>query len=150
MKKYLIIAVLLVVFDQLSKYLAYQYLSTSSVEITSFFSLTFAQNYGAAFSFFADGNGWQRYFLSGISIIASVILVVMIVRTPYNQHLRLSSLTLILSGALGNMIDRIFNGFVVDFIDVHYAGFYFPIFNLADVFIFVGVVFYFILDIKNE
>lgn len=149
MKKYFISLVILLITDQLSKYWAYQSLGFVSQEITPFLSFTFAQNYGAAFSFLADSGGWQRYFLSAISAIAAVVISVWMLKTPLKFRLKLSSLTLILSGAIGNMIDRVFQGFVIDFIDVHYASFNFPIFNLADSFIFIGVILLLITDWKK-
>ncbi len=147
-KNYFLSALALVAIDQLSKWLAYEKLGFISREITSFLSLTFAQNYGAAFSFLADSGGWQRYFLSGISIIASVVIVIWMLKISPKYKLKLSALMLILTGALGNMIDRILNGFVVDFIHFHYADWSFPIFNLADSFIFIGVVLLIIVDRK--
>ncbi|SFV86137.1 Lipoprotein signal peptidase [hydrothermal vent metagenome] len=120
-----------------------------SQEITGFLSLTFAQNYGAAFSFLANQDGWQRYFLSAISIIASIILTMWLFKTPSKYKFKLIALTLILSGTLGNLIDRVMNGFVVDFIDLHYQNFHWPIFNFADIFITVGVVLLLIVDWKK-
>lgn len=149
MKKYLISVLILVAIDQLSKYLAYENLGITSMQITSFLSLTFAQNYGAAFSFLADSGGWQRYFLSSVSIVASIAIIIWMFKIPGKYKAKLVSLTLILSGALGNMIDRVMNGFVIDFIDVHYQTFYFPIFNFADVFISIGVVLLIIMDWKK-
>ncbi|BAF61714.1 signal peptidase II [Candidatus Vesicomyidisocius calyptogenae] len=146
-RHYFLLVVLLVVCDQLTKLLAYEYLGIdNSIIINEFLSLTFSHNYGAAFSFLADNSGWQRYFLSGISAISSVIISIWILRTPLRYKFKLISLVLILSGAIGNMIDRITNGFVVDFIDFHYSGFNYPIFNFADIFISVGVVVLIIVD----
>ncbi|MBW5290420.1 MAG: Lipoprotein signal peptidase [Candidatus Ruthia sp. Asou_11_S2] len=150
-KHYFLLVVLLVVLDQLTKLLAYEYLGIgNSIAINEFLSLTFAHNYGAAFSFLADSGGWQRYFLSSVSALASIVISVWILKTPLKHRFKLISLVLILSGAIGNMIDRITNGFVVDFIDFHYARFNYPIFNFADIFISVGVVLLIIVDWKNE
>jgi signal peptidase II len=140
---YLLWVLALLALDQLSKLAAYEYLDLSrffSVEVTSFFSLTFAQNYGAAFSFLAGGDGWQRYFLSGVSIVASIFLLGWLFKTPRQFKFQLIGITLVLAGAMGNMIDRIFQGFVIDFLHFHYDEYSFPIFNLADTFIFLGVV----------
>ncbi|AYQ56486.1 Lipoprotein signal peptidase [Bathymodiolus thermophilus thioautotrophic gill symbiont] len=148
--KYFLLAALLVVLDQLTKLLAHEYLGVgASVDITPFFSLSFAHNYGAAFSFLADQGGWQRYFLSAISVIASITIGVWMIKISTQYQFKLISLTLILSGAIGNMIDRVVNGFVVDFIDFHYQGFYWPIFNFADIFISIGVVMLIIADWKK-
>ncbi|CAC9603093.1 Lipoprotein signal peptidase (EC 3.4.23.36) [uncultured Gammaproteobacteria bacterium] len=147
---YFLLAILLVALDQLTKLLAYEYLVIgTSVDINAFFSLSFARNYGAAFSFLADQGGWQRYFLSAVSVIASIILSVWMVKTSTIYRFKLIGLTLILSGAVGNMIDRVMSGFVVDFIDFHYQDFYWPIFNFADIFISIGVVMLIIADWKK-
>ncbi|MDC9714362.1 MAG: signal peptidase II [Gammaproteobacteria bacterium] len=150
-RRYYSWALALVLLDQISKLSAYEYLGGigNSVDINEYFALTFAHNYGAAFSFLADSGGWQRYFLSGVSATASVVIVVWMFRTPLQYKFKLISLTLILSGAIGNMIDRIANGFVVDFIDLHYQDFYWPIFNFADIFISIGVLLLIIVDWKK-
>ncbi|BBB24202.1 signal peptidase II [Isorropodon fossajaponicum endosymbiont JTNG4] len=149
-KHYFLLVVLLVVLDQLTKLLAYEYLGIgNSIAINEFLSLTFAHNYGVAFSFLADSGGWQRYFLSSVSALASIVISVWILKTPLKHRFKLISLVLILSGAIGNMIDRIANGFVVDFIDFHYSGFNYPIFNFADVFISIGVILLITVDLKK-
>ncbi len=149
-RRYSLLVALLVALDQLTKLLAYEYLGIGySLAINEFLSLTFVHNYGAAFSFLADSGGWQRYSLSSVSAIASIIISVWMLRTPLKHKFKLISLALILSGALGNMIDRITNGFVVDFIDFHYAGFNYPIFNFADIFISIGVILLIIVDWKK-
>lgn len=150
-KFYFSSVLILAALDQLSKWLAYEYLGDigNSVDINQFFSLTFAHNYGAAFSFLADQDGWQRYFLSAISAIASIAIAIWMYRTPLKYRFKLISLTLILSGAIGNLIDRMVNGFVVDFISFHYQDFYWPIFNFADIFISIGVVLLLIVDWKK-
>ncbi len=149
-KHYFLLVVLLATLDQLTKLLAYEYLGIgNSIIINKFLSLTFAHNYGAAFSFLADSGGWQRYFLSSVSAIASIVISIWMLRTALKHKLKLLSLALILSGAIGNMIDRIVNGFVVDFVDFHYAEFNYPIFNFADIFISIGVVLLIIVDWKK-
>lgn len=149
MIRYFISVGFLVLLDQFSKFLAFTYISFNSIALSGFLSLTFAQNYGAAFSFLANSGGWQRYFLSFVSIFASIAIIIWLFKTPARYRLKRISLTLLLSGAIGNMIDRIFNGFVIDFIDFHYGGFYFPIFNLADIFISIGVVLLILSDFKK-
>lgn len=146
--KYFLLVMLLAIFDYLTKLLVYEYLDGigHSVDINEFFSITLVHNYGAAFSLLADSSGWQRYFLSSISLIAVITITIWIFKTPVKCKLKVISLTLILSGAIGNLIDRITNGFVVDFIDFHYQDFYWPIFNFADVFITLGVVLLVIVD----
>lgn len=149
-RHYFLLVILLVALDQLAKFLVYEYLGISnSIDINEFFSLTFAHNYGAAFGFLADSGGWQRDFLSIVSAVASIAISVWMLTTPLKYPLKLISLALILSGALGNMIDRIAHGFVVDFIDFHYGGFNYPIFNFADIFITIGVILLIIVDWKK-
>ncbi len=133
------IALLVIVLDQLSKGLAEQYLDYGRpLVLTSWFNLTLQYNPGAAFSFLSDAGGWQRYFFSGIAVVISGILVVWLYRLPSNLRLLPLSLALILGGALGNLWDRVALGHVVDFISVHYGGYFFPAFNIADSAISVG------------
>lgn len=147
---YFLLIILLTGFDQLTKLLANVYLDMgTSVDINPFFSLVLAYNYGAAFSFLADQDGWQQYFLSSISAIASIVIGVWMAKTLVEHRLKLISLTFILSGAAGNMIDRMANGFVVDFIHLYYQDFHWPIFNFADIFISVGVLLLIIADWKK-
>lgn len=102
------------------------------VEIFSWFNITLHHNAGAAFSFLSDAGGWQRQFFAMVATVISAVLVVWLYRMPREQKLLALSLALILGGALGNLWDRVTLGYVVDFISVHYAGYYFPTFNLAD------------------
>ena len=126
--------------DQISKQIvASNFVLGESVGIISFFSWTYVQNNGAAFSFLADSGELQRNILLSISIIASLGLVVWIQKTPSSFRQRLFGQSIFLAGATGNLIDRAMFGHVIDFIDLHYDGFYWPVFNLADSFIFLGV-----------
>lgn len=109
--------------------------------VTSWLNLTLAHNSGAAFSFLADAGGWARWFLVSAAVIVMSILLVWLKRLPNPARLLPSAISLILAGALGNLIDRVRLGYVVDFIDVHVAGFHWPAFNLADSAIVVGVTF---------
>ncbi|MEP5324821.1 signal peptidase II [Marinobacter alexandrii] len=102
------------------------------VEIFSWFNITLHHNAGAAFSFLSDAGGWQRHFFAVVAAVISTVLIVWLYRLPREQKLLALSLALILGGALGNLWDRVTLGYVVDFISVHYAGHYFPTFNLAD------------------
>jgi signal peptidase II len=110
-----------------------------SVAVTSFFSLILAYNTGAAFSFLAGHGGWQRWLFTGIAIAASVFLVWMLRRG--GSRLLMSGLALILGGALGNLWDRVASGRVTDFLLLHYGGWYWPAFNVADSAITVGAAF---------
>ena len=135
----------------MTKLLVYGYIKpNNSIVVNEFFSLTHVHNYGAAFSFLADQSGWQRYALSGISIIASIAIMVWMRRVAVDQVLKLSALSILLAGAVGNLIDRFFLGFVIDFIDLHYQTLYWPIFNVADILISVGVALLLFSDMKKS
>ena len=110
-----------------------------SVVINPFLSWTYVQNTGAAFSFLAGGGMMQKSFLLVVSILVSLWIVIWTQRTPSIYRQKLSGQFLLLSGAVGNLIDRAQYGFVIDFIDVHVHSFYWPVFNIADSLIFVGV-----------
>lgn len=108
------------------------------VEVLPFFNLTLLHNTGAAFSFLAGQDGWQRWFFIGISSVVSLVLLVWLFRLRGQKALLAASLALILGGALGNLWDRATLGYVIDFISVHYEGWFFPAFNIADSAITIG------------
>jgi signal peptidase II len=140
-----------VIADQLTKMMVLGSLELyESIEITSFFSLTHVHNYGAAFSFLADEDGWQQYFLVSISVIASIAIILWMRKTSTKQPYKLIALSLILSGAIGNLIDRAVFGFVIDFINLHYQDFYWPVFNVADTAITLGVILLLLVDFKQD
>lgn len=133
------ISVVVILLDQVTKYAADNMLDYGRpVEILPVFDLTLLYNKGAAFSFLSDAGGWQRWFFLTISSVVSCVLVVWIYRLPSSQKLLALSLSLILGGAIGNLIDRAYFGHVIDFISVHYDNHYFPAFNIADSAITVG------------
>jgi len=135
------LALVIIVLDQVTKGMAEHYLEYARpVVLASWFNLTLQYNPGAAFSFLSDAGGWQRYFFSGIAVVISAVLVVWLYRLPTTQRLLPLSLALILGGAIGNLWDRVALGHVVDFISVHYGGYFFPAFNIADSAITVGAV----------
>ena len=137
----LLLAAVILSADLWTKRLASQYLDYGKpVFLMPFFNLTLQFNAGAAFSFLSDAGGWQRWFFSGIAIVISIILLVWMMRLKKEQKLLLISLSLILSGALGNLWDRLTLGYVIDFISLHYDHYYFPTFNVADSAISVGAV----------
>lgn len=107
-------------------------------EVTPFFNLVLAHNTGAAFSFLADAGGWQRWFFTVVSTVISIVIVVILRRHAANRLLA-AALALVLGGAVGNLHDRVSYGYVVDFIQLHAAGYYWPAFNVADSAICVGV-----------
>ena len=139
------IALVMVLLDQASKIMMSQFLLYGQSEtITSYFNLVMVYNKGAAFSFLSDQPGWQRYFFTAVSVIASLFILWMLRRNP-TQRLFCWSLALILGGAIGNLIDRIAYGHVIDFLDFHVGGWHWPAFNVADSAITVGAIL-FVLD----
>jgi signal peptidase II len=134
------LAALIVFLDQLSKWIVLDHIAYGeSIVVAPFWNWVLAFNPGAAFSFLADQPGWQRWFFTILSLAVSAWIAVMLYRQP-QRRLAALALTLIMGGALGNVIDRIRFGAVVDFIQWHVAGFYWPAFNIADSAITVGAV----------
>jgi signal peptidase II len=131
----------IVAVDQLTKWLVLGYFENRypRVELTGFFNLVLVFNKGAAFSLFAQAAGWQTPLLAAFALAAAVIVSVLIVRNP-GRGLLCLGLALILGGALGNLIDRVRFGHVVDFLDFHALGWHWPAFNVADSAISVGAV----------
>jgi signal peptidase II len=137
---WLAIAFFIIVADQLTKWLiTSQFALGDSRHITSFFNLVRVHNSGAAFSFLAGASGWQRWFFVGLGVAAAGFILWML-RSHGGQKLFSWALALILGGALGNVIDRLLHGHVVDFIQLHYGGWAFPSFNVADSAITAGAV----------
>lgn len=129
---WLSLAAIIILFDQFTKILIVgAYRLGDSTRITSFFNIVRVHNEGAAFSFLAQAGGWQRWFFTAIGAVA-VIAIVWLLRSHAGQKLFAFALSLILGGAVGNVIDRIWYGYVVDFLDFHAAGIHFPAFNVAD------------------
>ena len=134
------IAVAVVLLDQITKTLVTRSFQLNDVRtITPFFDLVRAHNTGAAFSFLAGASGWQRWFFIGLGAVAAVFIVWLLARHR-EQTLFCWALSLVLGGAVGNVLDRIQHGHVVDFIQVHWASAYFPSFNVADSAISIGAV----------
>jgi signal peptidase II len=135
---WLSIALLVILLDQFTKTLIVGYFQLGdSRTVTSFFNIVRAHNTGAAFSFLHDASGWQRWFFVGLGVAAAGFIVWML-RGHGAQKMFSLALSLILGGALGNVIDRLLHGYVVDFLQVHHSGWYFPSFNVADSAITVG------------
>jgi len=138
---WLAVSVLIVVLDLWTKNIATQSLTLyRPIELTSWLNMTLAHNYGAAFSFLSDAGGWQRWLFTGLASVVTVVLVVWMFRLTPREKMTAAALGLIIGGAVGNLIDRINHGYVVDFIDVYYQGWHWPAFNLADSAITCGVV----------
>jgi signal peptidase II len=134
------IAALVIALDQLTKALiVHEFKLGDSHRITSFFNIVRWHNTGAAFSFLHDAAGWQRWVFVGLGAAAAVFIVWML-RSHGGQRLFSWALALILGGAVGNVIDRLLHGYVVDFIQVHYGNAFFPSFNVADSAITVGAI----------
>jgi len=132
MKHWLGLSLLVIVLDQITKlWILANFEYGDSLPLTSFFNLVHARNTGAAFSFLAGAGGWQRFFFIGIALGASV-LIVYLLRKHAAERGFCFALSLILGGALGNLIDRVRFGYVVDFLDFYYAAYHFPAFNVAD------------------
>lgn len=135
------LTLLVVLLDLGSKWMADNWLEYAQpVALLPVFDLTLLYNHGAAFSFLAGAGGWQRWFFAAVAVGVSVMLLLWLKRTPREQWWLGMAQALILGGALGNLHDRILHGYVVDFISLHYAGWYFPAFNIADSAITVGAV----------
>ena len=138
------VALIIVVLDQWSKRYMSELLDLcrpglcETIEILPVFKLILLHNSGAAFSFLDDAGGWQRWFLVTVSTVVSVIIGVWLFRIRSTEKLLAFALCLILGGAVGNLIDRVAAGFVVDFLLVHWDEHYFPAFNVADAAISVG------------
>lgn len=136
------ITALILVADQVTKLwiLNNIALMMDRIEVTSFFNIVHVRNYGAAFSFLADHSGWQRWFFTTIAIVISALLLVLLKKQPVQMKRVNIAFALIIGGALGNVIDRIRLGSVVDFLDFHVAGWHWPAFNVADSAIVVGAL----------
>ncbi|MEP6824579.1 MAG: signal peptidase II [Ramlibacter sp.] len=134
------LALIIFLADQFTKVLILGYYGLGdSTTITGFFNIVRAHNTGAAFSFLAGASGWQRWFFTAIGVAATVFIVWML-RSHPGQKLFSFALACILGGAVGNVVDRLVHGHVVDFLQFHWAGWYFPAFNVADSAITIGAV----------
>jgi signal peptidase II len=132
------LALIICIADQFTKTLILGYYKLGdSTQVLSFFNVVRVHNTGAAFSFLAGAGGWQRWFFTGIGVVATGFIVWML-RSHAGQKLFAFALACILGGAVGNVIDRILHGYVVDFLDFHWNGMHFPAFNIADSGITIG------------
>jgi signal peptidase II len=134
------IAAAVIVLDQLTKAMIVAAMRLGDARmVTPFFDIVRAHNRGAAFSFLNDASGWQRWFFIGLGVTAAAFIVWLLARHG-GQRLFGWALALILGGALGNVIDRLWHGYVIDFLQVHWKSHYFPSFNVADSAITIGAV----------
>ena len=142
---YLFLAALIIAVDQVFKDLAVTHLSGSSpIEVLPVLQWFLVYNTGAAFGFLHGAGGFQVYLFIGITVIVGSVILVWLWRVPDTARLLSLGLVLILAGGIGNLIDRIRHQYVVDFINLHYRDWYFPAFNIADIAITLGVIFYLI------
>lgn len=132
------LSLVVVVFDQITKQVIARTMQLGEQHVvTPFFDIVRAHNTGAAFSFLSDAGGWQRWFFIGLGAAATIFIVWMLARHG-GQRLFALALSLILGGAVGNVVDRVWHGHVIDFVQVHWGRAYFPAFNVADSAITVG------------
>lgn len=135
------IVTIIVILDQITKIWADRSLEMyQQVPVTDFFNITKAYNYGAAFSFLDIEGGAQRWFFTGVSLVVSIVLTIWLFRMTRAEKWLSVAIALILGGAVGNLIDRAWYGYVVDFIQVYWRSSYFPSFNVADAAISCGTV----------
>ncbi len=135
------LANLAIILDQWTKWIATNHLNYADpVAVLPFLNWTLLHNYGAAFSFLSDAGGWQRYLFTGLAAGVSLLFVFWLMRMPKHLVILPMAIALILGGAIGNLIDRVSLGYVVDFIHVYYQNSHFPAFNIADSAITLGTI----------
>jgi len=138
---YLMLAAVIIILDQLSKFWVLQNLDLhQSFPILPVFSIVHARNYGAAFGILNDAGGWQTLFFSVVALGVSIVLLIWLKRVAATDRQLSLALALVLGGAIGNLIDRLQFDYVVDFLLLHYQGWQFPAFNIADSAITVGAI----------
>ena len=136
------LSVLAILLDQWTKQIASAHLTYGEAKsVFPCLDWTLLHNHGAAFSFLSDAGGWQRYLFTGLAVVVSVVFVGWLLRLPKHASILAAGIALVLGGAVGNLIDRVSLGYVVDFISVYYNNHYFPAFNIADSAITLGTIF---------
>ena len=141
MLKWLWLSLLAVILDQGSKLVIDSSMRLyQSIPVMPYFNLTYVHNTGAAFSFLSEAGGWQRWFFAGLAILISAVIAVWLARLKQHETLLAMALSLVLGGAIGNLIDRLAYGYVIDFLDVYYGTWHWPAFNIADSAITLGVM----------
>jgi signal peptidase II len=140
MLKWLGLSLLAIVLDQGSKIIIDSSMQLyQSIPILPYFNLTYVHNTGAAFSFLSDAGGWQRWLFAGLAFAISIVIAIWLSRLQKHETLLAAALSLVLGGAIGNLIDRLAYGYVIDFLDVYYGTSHWPAFNIADSAITLGV-----------
>ncbi len=149
--RWLWLSVAVIVLDQLTKQIAVGALGLhESIAVFPGLNWTLVYNYGAAFSFLSDHSGWQRWFFVGVAVVITTVLVVWMARLP-REHIREAlPLALVVGGAVGNLVDRLRLGYVIDFIDVYYRQWHWPAFNVADSAICVGAALLILASFRSE
>jgi len=150
--KWLWLSAAVIALDRISKYLISSHMRVyDSIVLLPVFNLTLLHNTGAAWSFLAGASGWQRWMFIALALAVSVGLILWLRYLPrMQQRWRAAALALVLGGALGNVIDRIWHGYVIDFIQVHYHGWYFPAFNVADSAITIGAAMLILEGLRSD
>ena len=150
--RWLLLSLAIVVADQLTKVLATTELVLHQPVpvVPGLFNWTLAHNYGVAFSIFNDGPGWQRYGLSAFALAVSIAFTVWLLRLPRHERWSAAGLALVIGGAVGNVIDRLRLGYVVDFVEWYWRDWHWPAFNLADSAICVGAAVLVIASLRGE
>jgi signal peptidase II len=148
-KWYVLLALGILIADQITKWWAQMSLPMAQpIKVTDFLNWFLIYNPGAAFSFLSQAGGWQRWFFTVIGIVAAIVIIWLLQKNTHDRPFCLA-LALILGGAIGNVLDRLLYGAVVDFIDVHYDGWHWPAFNIADSAISIGATLIVINEIRR-
>lgn len=148
-KWYVLLALGVLIADQMTKWWAQMSLPMAQpIKVTDFLNWFLIYNPGAAFSFLSQAGGWQRWFFTVIGIVAAIVIIWLLQKNTHDRPFCLA-LSLILGGAIGNVLDRLLYGAVVDFIDVHYDGWHWPAFNIADSAISIGATLIVINEIRR-
>ncbi len=151
MARWLSLSLLVVVLDQATKWLAEALLEPfRPVALMPLLNLTLMYNEGAAFSFLANAGGWQRWFFAGFALVMTLALTLWLLRLDRGERATAAALSLIIGGAIGNLIDRVQTGRVVDFIDFYVANWHWPAFNVADSAITVGILLLLVMSFRDE
>ena len=151
MFKWLWLSLLVFVLDQASKlWVVSNFELYESIQLFPSLNFTYVHNLGAAFSFLSSAGGWQRWFFVGVALIATTVLLIWLRKLKPTERWMAVTISLVLGGAIGNLYDRISYGYVIDFIDVYYKTHHWPVFNIADSAISVGVVMMLIDAFKGE
>tara|TARA_Y100001960_G_C14760757_1_gene873974 strand:- start:2502 stop:3011 length:510 start_codon:yes stop_codon:yes gene_type:complete len=136
---WLVLSLLLFAVDYITKAVVVANMKLyESIEILPIFNFTYMHNYGAAFSFLSDAGGWQRWFFSSIAVVISVLLTCWLKKLPAKNWVLCGAYSMVIGGAIGNLVDRLVHGYVVDFLHFYYQDWHYPAFNVADIAIVCG------------